>query len=115
MKKAIILSTLFVAFALILAYLEILPGIHKEKISQFHFLDFVSIFFILSTQILLKKKKKVAFVFYGIGIIANLGMGYMMESYVIIMFSILIFGINIKNWIEWNKEDKRKESLPVNQ
>ena len=108
MKKAILLSFIFTFFALTLAYFELIPGISKEAIFRYYFLDYIGIMFILVGQSLLKGKNKIAFLFYVIGLISNAGMGYFMESYVVIMFSFLSIWIFIQNWIQWNKDEKIK-------
>ena len=109
MKKAIIQSLTFTVLSTILAYLEIIPGMTKEVIFKYYFIDYFGIIFILIGQELLKDKNKSAFIFYIIGLVLNSLFGYMVKSYIMILFSLFSIIIFIRNWVQWDREEKLLE------
>lgn len=110
MKKALLKSLLFITVSLLLAYIEIIPGMTREQIFRYYFLDYGGIFFVLIAQSLLKEKNKTAFVIYIIGLALNGFLGYLIGSYSIILFSVYSSYIFIDNWKQWKKDEQFQAS-----
>lgn len=110
MKKAFLRSALFVLLCILLAYLEILPGIKKESVYKYYCLDYVGIFFVLSAQTLLKSKNKTAFLLYITGLVSNAVFGYIANSMIIVLFSFYSSWIFIQNWRQWKKDEESQST-----
>ncbi len=110
MKTAILKAFVFIVVSISFAYLEVIPGTHRDQISKYYFFDYFGIFLILIAQSLLKNKEKSAFVIYIVGLILNGVFGYILGSYGVILFSIYSIGIFVDNWLQWNREEKLKAS-----
>jgi hypothetical protein len=106
MLKAFLKAGLFVVICLISAYSNLIPGLNKESIAKYYFLDYSGIFLVLTSQIMLKDKDKRAFIIYTVASIINGTMGYILGSMIVFVFSLIATFISINNWIEWRKQEK---------
>lgn len=106
MKKALLKAVIFITLCLLIAYLQIIPGMTRDQIAKYYFLDYAGIFFVLIAQSLLKNKDKLAFIMYIVGLALNGIFGYIIGSYGIILFSLYSSYIFIDNWRQWKRDEK---------
>ncbi len=110
MKRALLISTSFITIIVIIASLNLLPELSLNSVSKLYGLDYLTIFLVLTAQTLLEKKNKYAFIFYITGNVVNIGLGYLIESPVVIAFSFVGIVIMIKNFKKWNEEENEKNT-----
>ncbi len=106
MKKDFIRSLIFLIITIFLCYLEILPGLTKDGIFKYYFFDYLSIYFTVTAQSVIKRKDRRAFILYIIGAFFNVLFGYFANSYVLILFALYSSYLFVDSWINWGKIQK---------
>jgi len=73
---------------------------------NYYGLDWVAMLFGFYGMWLLGKKRKVSFIFTGIGTIAALCVAFLSSQYGFIVANSIMIGLSARNYMIWHKEEK---------